>query len=166
VQLKHIPTGIVVKSQATRSRSQNRKIARQILANKLELMERGDESRAAKLAERDRKRKASKSKKAKRKWVDPQKVSGTRANSNGSRYAKLDAEKQTGEAEDEDGEDGEHLLPEEQEEITSEEQEEAAPTKQEETTSEKQDETTSGKQEDTSEEAEYLQHRNTPSSKA
>lgn len=69
VQLKHLPTGIVVKSQATRSRSQNRKIARKILAEKLEFMERGPESRLGALAERDRKKKASKSKKAKRKCV-------------------------------------------------------------------------------------------------
>ena len=69
VQLKHLPTGIVVKSQATRSRSQNRKIARRILAEKLEFMERGPESRLGALAERDRKKKASKSKKAKRKCV-------------------------------------------------------------------------------------------------
>ncbi|PWW73840.1 class I peptide chain release factor, partial [Tuber magnatum] len=69
VQLKHLPTGIVVKSQATRSRSQNRKIARRILAEKLEFMERGAESRLGALAERDRKRKASKTKKAKRKYA-------------------------------------------------------------------------------------------------
>src|SRR3712207_3914024 len=31
VQLKHIPTGIVVKCQDTRSRTQNRKTARQLL---------------------------------------------------------------------------------------------------------------------------------------
>ncbi|KAG8532067.1 uncharacterized protein KY384_003704 [Bacidia gigantensis] len=41
VQLKHLPTGIVVKSQATRSREQNRKIARKLLEEKLEERERG-----------------------------------------------------------------------------------------------------------------------------
>ncbi|PUU76089.1 RF-1 domain-domain-containing protein [Tuber borchii] len=86
VQLKHLPTGIVVKSQATRSRSQNRKIARKILAEKLEFMERGPESRLGALAERDRKKKASKSKKAKRK------------------YTKLEADRQTSDSEgDEEG---------------------------------------------------------------
>lgn len=45
VQLTHIPTGIVVTSQATRSREQNRKIARQILASKIEDMEKGVLSR-------------------------------------------------------------------------------------------------------------------------
>ncbi|TKA62179.1 hypothetical protein B0A49_09860 [Cryomyces minteri] len=68
VQLKHLPTGMVVKSQETRSRTQNRKIARRILAEKIELMEKGPESRTMlKAAVRVRK-KASKSKKAKRKY--------------------------------------------------------------------------------------------------
>ncbi|KAK0512572.1 hypothetical protein JMJ35_004589 [Cladonia borealis] len=68
VQLKHVPTGIVVKSQATRSRSQNRKIARQNLAEKIEELEKGPESRTALKAEIKRKQKASKSKKARRKY--------------------------------------------------------------------------------------------------
>lgn len=41
VQLTHIPTGIVVTSQATRSREQNRDKAREILAMKIEEMEKG-----------------------------------------------------------------------------------------------------------------------------
>ena len=68
VQLKHIPTGVVVKSQATRSRSQNRKIARRILAEKLEEAEKGPESRTALKADIKRKKKASKRKKARRKY--------------------------------------------------------------------------------------------------
>jgi peptide chain release factor len=68
VQLKHLPTGLVTKSQATRSRSQNRKIARRLLAERLEEMEKGPESRRAVKAEIARKRKASKTKKAKRKY--------------------------------------------------------------------------------------------------
>jgi peptide chain release factor len=68
VQITHLPTGIVVKSQATRSRSQNHKIAKQILAEKIELLQKGDESRAAKKIEVKSKRKASASKKAKRKY--------------------------------------------------------------------------------------------------
>lgn len=67
-QLTHLPTGIVVKSQATRSRSQNYTIARRILAEKVELLEKGDESRVMKRQERDRKKKASKSKKSRRKY--------------------------------------------------------------------------------------------------
>lgn len=45
VQLTHIPTGIVVTSQATRSREQNRDKAREILAMKIEEMEKGVMSR-------------------------------------------------------------------------------------------------------------------------
>ena len=68
VQLKHLPTGTVIKSQATRSRSQNRKIARQLLAEKIELAEKGHESRRARKAAVKQKKKASKSKKARRKY--------------------------------------------------------------------------------------------------
>lgn len=58
----------MVKSQATRSRSQNQKIARQILAEKVEQLEKGEQSRAAIKAERERKKKASKMKKSRRKY--------------------------------------------------------------------------------------------------
>jgi protein subunit release factor B len=68
VQITHLPTGIVVKSQATRSRSQNHKIAKQILAEKIEFLQKGDESRVAKKIEVKSKRKASASKKSKRKY--------------------------------------------------------------------------------------------------
>ena len=47
VQLKHIPTGIVVKSQATRSRDQNRKHARELLAQRVDEFHNGDQSRSA-----------------------------------------------------------------------------------------------------------------------
>ena len=70
VQLKHLPTGIVIKCQETRSRTQNRKIARRILAERIELLVMGDDSRAALKAEREKKKKASKSKKARRKYRD------------------------------------------------------------------------------------------------
>lgn len=59
---------MVVKSQDTRSRSQNRKIARQLLAEKLEEAEKGPQSRTALKAKIKSKRKASKSKKSKRKY--------------------------------------------------------------------------------------------------
>jgi peptide chain release factor len=68
VQLKHIPTGIVVKSQDTRSRSQNRKIARRLLAERVEEAELGDQSRTALKAALKSKKKASKVKKSKRKY--------------------------------------------------------------------------------------------------
>ncbi|KAI1124528.1 RF-1 domain-containing protein [Nemania abortiva] len=68
VQLKHLPTGLVVKCQATRSRSQNRTIARQLLADKLDDMTRGDESRSSVVGEVKRKKKASSAKKSRRKY--------------------------------------------------------------------------------------------------
>lgn len=68
VQLRHTATGIVLKVQATRSRSQNRKIARQMLAERVELETRGKESRAAVVAEVKRKRKGSSNKKSRRKY--------------------------------------------------------------------------------------------------
>ena len=60
----------MVKSQATRSREQNRKLARRLLAEKLEDLEKGDESRTAVMRGEKSKRKKSKEKKAKRKY-DP-----------------------------------------------------------------------------------------------
>ncbi|KAL1306604.1 hypothetical protein AAFC00_005287 [Neodothiora populina] len=68
VQLKHLPTGIVIKCQETRSRSQNRKIARRILAERIEERELGEGSRTAIKAERLSKKKASRNKKSRRKY--------------------------------------------------------------------------------------------------
>ncbi len=68
VQLKHLPTGIVIKNQSTRSRDQNRKFARKVLAEKLEELEKGDQSRTAIKAEKVRTKKASANKKSKRKY--------------------------------------------------------------------------------------------------
>ncbi|KAK0720862.1 RF-1 domain-containing protein [Lasiosphaeris hirsuta] len=67
VQLKHIPTGIVLKCQATRSRTQNRKIARELLAAKIDELENGAESRNAIVGDVKKKRADSKAKKARRK---------------------------------------------------------------------------------------------------
>jgi len=68
VQLKHHETGIVIKVQETRSRTQNRKIARQMLADRLEALEKGPDSRAAVVADVKRKKKASATKKSRRKY--------------------------------------------------------------------------------------------------
>ncbi|KAJ5674708.1 peptide chain release factor-like protein [Penicillium maclennaniae] len=68
VQITHGPSGIVIKCQATRSRSQNEKIARSLLADRVEAREKGDKSRVALKAEAAKKKKASKVKKAKRKY--------------------------------------------------------------------------------------------------
>jgi peptide chain release factor len=59
---------MVVKVQATRSRSQNRKIARQLLAERVEEIEKGAESRVAIVGEVKKKRKSSAVKKSKRKY--------------------------------------------------------------------------------------------------
>ncbi|KAK4935685.1 hypothetical protein LTR10_023306 [Elasticomyces elasticus] len=67
-QVTHLATGIVVKSQRTRSKSENFKIAKRILAEKVELLEKGGESRAAKVHDRARKKKLSAEKKRRRKY--------------------------------------------------------------------------------------------------
>ncbi|OWB62155.1 hypothetical protein B5S29_g3076 [[Candida] boidinii] len=68
VQLTYIPTGLVVTSQATRSRDQNRKIARQILAAKIEEMEKGENSRTAIVIKRKQMVKARAKRKTKAKY--------------------------------------------------------------------------------------------------
>ncbi|KYK58669.1 peptidyl-tRNA hydrolase domain protein [Drechmeria coniospora] len=68
VQLRHVPTGIVVKSQATRSRSQNRKQARELLAQKLDDFLNGHQSRSSIVGEVKRKKAASAAKKSRRKY--------------------------------------------------------------------------------------------------
>lgn len=75
VQLRHIPTGIVVTSQATRSRDQNRKSAREILALKLDELEKGAQSRAQLVIARKQmlKRRAKRKTKAKYRKLEEQK---------------------------------------------------------------------------------------------
>lgn len=68
VQLRHIPTGIVVKSQATRSRSQNRALARRLLAQRLDQLHNGDQSRAAVAGQLKKRRADSAAKKSRRKY--------------------------------------------------------------------------------------------------
>ncbi|KAF1923753.1 uncharacterized protein M421DRAFT_425457 [Didymella exigua CBS 183.55] len=68
VQLKHIPTGIVVKYQDTRSRALNRKVARQLLQDRLEELELGDGARTRVRAREKSKKKASSDKKKRRKY--------------------------------------------------------------------------------------------------
>lgn len=83
VQIIHKPSGVVVKCQATRSQSQNEKIARQLLADKVEAREKGEDSRAAMKAEAARKKKASKMKKSKRKYRDSSEGNNTDENEDG-----------------------------------------------------------------------------------
>lgn len=68
VQLKHLPTGIVVKCQDTRSRTQNRKVARRLLSDRLEELELGENSRTAIKGRQKGKKKASADKKKRRKY--------------------------------------------------------------------------------------------------
>ncbi|KAF9701495.1 hypothetical protein EKO04_000375 [Ascochyta lentis] len=68
VQLKHIPTGIVVKYQDTRSRALNRKTARRLLQDRLEELELGDDARTRVKAREKSKKKASSDKKKRRKY--------------------------------------------------------------------------------------------------
>ena len=81
MQLKHIPTGLVLKVQEHRSRSQNRKLARQMLAEKLDVLEKGEESRVAVKGEVKRKKKSSATKKSKRKYrrLEEEKADGLEA---------------------------------------------------------------------------------------
>ncbi len=76
VQLKHIPTGIVVKSQATRSRAQNRKHAREILAQRLDDLQHGAQSRAGIVGAVKKKRADSAAKKSRRKYKKLQEDTG------------------------------------------------------------------------------------------
>lgn len=59
---------MVIKCQATRSQSQNAKIARSLLADRVEAQEKGDKSRVAIKAAAAKKKKASKLKKTRRKY--------------------------------------------------------------------------------------------------
>lgn len=70
VQLKHIPTGLVVSSQFSRSREDNRKRAREILAMKVEeLTAPPGQSRKAIVDEFKKKKAANRKKKSKRKYM-------------------------------------------------------------------------------------------------
>ncbi|KAK9364868.1 RF-1 domain-containing protein [Lipomyces kononenkoae] len=64
VQLRHIPTGLVVSSQATRSREQNRKLARRELAEELEFLQDPENSRRGQKIQQLQKKKAQQRKKA------------------------------------------------------------------------------------------------------
>ncbi len=67
VYLKHTPSGIEVKCQKERSQALNRFIARRILADKIETMMLGKESRELKEQERIRRQKRRRSRRAKEK---------------------------------------------------------------------------------------------------
>lgn len=64
VMLRHVPSGIVVRCQESRSQHRNRELARRILSERLDLAVRGEHSRLAMEANRERARKAVKRRKA------------------------------------------------------------------------------------------------------
>ncbi|ODV60383.1 Rso55p ASCRUDRAFT_36045 [Ascoidea rubescens DSM 1968] len=68
VQLRHVPTGIVISAQPTRSREQNRKKAREIIALKLEEINDPENCRTKIIKDLKVKSKKSKLKKSKRKY--------------------------------------------------------------------------------------------------
>ncbi len=74
VYLKHIPTGIEVKCQEERSQALNRYRARVIIANKIEQLVKGRESREIQRIEKIRRQKRKRSKRAKEKMLAEKKM--------------------------------------------------------------------------------------------
>lgn len=70
VYLKHLPTGIEVKCQASRSQALNRFLARRILAEKIETRIRGAASAEQQRIEKIRRQKRKRSKRAKLKTLE------------------------------------------------------------------------------------------------
>jgi peptide chain release factor len=73
VQLTHLPTGIVVRCQKTRSREQNRFFAKRILLEKLEEIQQGKESVKARRIHKIKAQKRKRSKRAKEKVLEKKK---------------------------------------------------------------------------------------------
>ncbi|XP_025893527.1 probable peptide chain release factor C12orf65 homolog, mitochondrial [Nothoprocta perdicaria] len=82
VVLKHIPTGIVIKCHQTRSVEQNRKIAREILQEKVDLFYKGEnsdvfkEKKAAEKKKQEKKRRAKENLERKRHFKEMQQLDG------------------------------------------------------------------------------------------
>ncbi|NWI13108.1 CL065 factor, partial [Crypturellus soui] len=80
VVLKHIPTGIVIKCHQTRSVEQNRKIAREILQEKVDLFYKGEnsdvfkEKKAAERKKQEKKRRARENLERKRQFKEMQQL--------------------------------------------------------------------------------------------
>jgi peptide chain release factor len=67
VYLKHIPTGIEVKCQESRSQASNRFFARRILADRIEEAQRGEDSDLARMIRKIRRQKTKRAKRARAK---------------------------------------------------------------------------------------------------
>ncbi|NXG33254.1 CL065 factor, partial [Dromaius novaehollandiae] len=82
VVLKHIPTGIVIKCHQTRSVEQNRKIAREILQEKVDLFYKGEDSdvfkekKAAEKKKQEKKRRARENLERKKHFKEMQESDG------------------------------------------------------------------------------------------
>jgi hypothetical protein len=92
VQLKHLATGIVVKSQHTRSREQNRKFARLLLGEKLDALEKGEDSRTAIKLDRAKTKKASANKKTKRKYKKLEEAKAAASGGEGAEEGEVEGE--------------------------------------------------------------------------
>ena len=68
VQLLHVPTGILIQCQDQRDLHRNRKIARQLLKDKLDVMVNGDDSKIGRRITRIRRRKSKRSQRARDKY--------------------------------------------------------------------------------------------------
>lgn len=74
VYLKHVPTGIEVKSQRERSQALNRFLARRTLVEKIEAEIKGKESAEQRRREKARRQKRKRSKRAKEKMLRQKKI--------------------------------------------------------------------------------------------
>jgi len=73
VWLKHIPTGIIIKCQQTRSRELNRYYARQLLCDKIDFQKNKSASEKEQVAAKIRRQKRKRSKRAKEKMLEDKK---------------------------------------------------------------------------------------------
>lgn len=73
VQLIHLPTGLTVKCQKERSQSLNRHLARRLLADKIEKMQKGFVAAQKEQAEKIRRQKRKRSQRAKEKMLGEKK---------------------------------------------------------------------------------------------
>lgn len=69
VHLRHRPSGSVIKCSESRQQSENRLIARRLLVEKIEEIEQGKKSRAAREADRIRKQKKRRSRRSQEKML-------------------------------------------------------------------------------------------------
>jgi len=86
VYLKHIPTGIEVKCQKTRSQGLNRYYARQILCDKVEALIKGKESEEAQRIAKIRRQKRRRSKRAKEKVLAEKRLHSQKKKERSYRY--------------------------------------------------------------------------------